>query len=146
MGNVFENTNWMEVRDPLIEYSPTGNTDPLTYSILGACYEVHNQLGRGFSEVVYKDALQYELSERGILFEREKKYHVHYKGQFLKHHYFADFVVDKKVILEIKAQSGAIENHYKQVLNYLAASGCQIGLIVNFCDSSVKYKRVILTK
>src|ERR1700741_1863583 len=128
--------------EPAADYLSLGIND-LTYAIIGACMEVYNTMGRGFSEVLYKDALEDELSERGIKFTREKKYEINYKGKTLRHHYYADFVVEDRVILEIKAQQGVIETHYKQVINYLAVSKCEIGLIINFGEESLKYKRVI---
>ena len=73
-----------------------------SYSIIGLCMEVHNQLGHGFSEIVYKDALEFEFSENGIVYEREKEYPVFYKGNLLKHKFYADFVVLDKIILEVK--------------------------------------------
>ena len=99
-----------------------------------------------FLEIVYKDALEYELKEREIYFEREKKYEIKYKEIILPHYYLADFVVMDKVIVEIKAQEGAIEENVKQVINYLAASECQVGLLINFAEKSLKYKRILLTK
>lgn len=117
-----------------------------TRKIIGICMEVHRTLGRGFSEVVYKDAIQWEFEQRGILFEREKEYIVRYKDTILKRTYIADFVVYGNIILEIKAQIGASEDNYSQVLNYLAVSKCPVGLLVNFGESSLKFKRFALTK
>lgn len=105
---------------------------------------VHNELGKGFLEVVYKDALQYELEKESIPFEREKGYRIEYKGEVLEHYYIADFVVYDKIILEIKATAGIIENNLKQTLNYLAVSKVKLALIVNFGENSLKYKRIIL--
>jgi len=141
-------TQWIEVNESKPDY---GNQDNYpfqneTFSIIGACFEVFNELGKGFLEVVYKDALTHEFNKRGIVFEREKKFEITYKDVKLKHFYIADFVVQSNIILEVKAQDNAVEEHYKQVLNYLAASKCKIGLIVNFGENSLKYKRVILSK
>ena len=77
-----------------------------SYTIIGKCFEVHNNLGRGFLEIVYKDALEYEFRKAGIPYEREKEYTVNYKGLILPHKFYADFVVFDKIILEIKAVSG----------------------------------------
>lgn len=115
-----------------------------TYEIIGLCMEVHRILGKGFLEIVYKDALEYEFKKNNIPYEREKKYVVPYKEIVLAHSYFADFIVFDKIILEVKAQQGISKEHYKWVLNYLAASKCPIGLIVNFGQSSLVHKRVIL--
>jgi GxxExxY protein len=137
---------WTEVKEPKAEYFGSDSLNQLTHQIIGACFDVHNELGKGFLEIVYKDALEYELKERDIYFEREKKYEIKYKEIILPHYYFADFVVMDKVIVEIKAQEGAIEEHVKQVINYLAASDCQVGLLINFAEKSLKYKRILLTK
>ncbi len=106
--------------------------------------EVHRILGKGLLEIVYKDAIEYEFNTKEILYEREKKYEVEYKGLILPHYFFADFVVFDKIILEVKAQKGIVEEHYSWVINYLAISKCQLGLIVNFGENSLITKRVIL--
>jgi GxxExxY protein len=115
-----------------------------TYSIIGLCMEVHKTLGRGLAEVVYKDAFQIEFKQNNIPFEREKKYEITYKGTPLHHHYYADFIIFDKIILEVKAISSIVEEHYKQVINYLALSKNKVGLIVNFGEDSLVHKRVIL--
>lgn len=116
-----------------------------TFRIIGICMEVHKVLGKGFSEVVYKDAIEQELKLKNIFYEREKKFEVEYKGTILPHYYFADFVIDEKFILEVKAQQGVLEEHYQQVINYLAVSKLQLGLLINFGEDSLKFKRVILS-
>jgi GxxExxY protein len=117
-----------------------------TYKLIGVCMEVHRNLGKGFLEVVYKDALQYELRKMNIGFEREKKFEIAYKDIILPHYYIADFVAFGKIIIEVKAQENVAENHYKQVINYLAVSKLKLGLIINFGEESLKFKRVALTK
>ncbi|MES2778367.1 MAG: GxxExxY protein [Bacteroidota bacterium] len=117
-----------------------------SYAVIGASMEVHKQLGRGFLEAVYKDALQHELKQRKIRFEREKKFEIVYKGVLLPHYYIADFVIDNKIILEIKAQDGATESHYRQVINYLAVTNLKLGLLINFGEDSLVYKRLVLNK
>ena len=117
-----------------------------TYKIVGACMEVHNELGKGFNEIVYKDALEYEFKLQNITYVREKQLFVHYKDIILPRNYFADFFVFDEIILEVKAQQGVIEDMYKQTINYLAACKKQLGLLVNFGEDSLKYKRLILTK
>lgn len=116
------------------------------YKIIGVCMEVHSILGPGFLEIVYKDALEYEFRNRGIPFEREKKFEIPYKDIILPHPYYADFFVFDEIILEAKAQEGIAEEFYKRTINYLAASKKQLGLIVNFGELSLKYKRVVFTK
>ncbi len=115
-----------------------------TYKIIGVGIEVHKVLGKGFSEIVYKDALEYELNKKGIKFEREKEFLIKYKETILPHKFYADFVVENQVILEVKCAASIIEKHYAQVINYLAISKLQVGLILNFYEKSLEYKRVIL--
>jgi GxxExxY protein len=115
-----------------------------SYQLIGICMEVHNQLGRGYSEAVYKDALEYELIKQGIPFAREKEFMVPYKDIFLKHHYYADFIVWDKIILELKAVSMLKEEHIEQTLNYLAVSKSRLGLLVNFRSTRLDYRRVVL--
>jgi GxxExxY protein len=115
-----------------------------SYEIIGICMEVHRILGKGFLEIVYKDALEYEFKKKGISYKREKKYEIEYKDIILPHHFYADFVVHDKIILEVKAQKGIVENHYKWVINYLAVSNCKLGLLVNFGEESLVTKRLIL--
>ncbi len=115
-----------------------------SYELIGICMEVHRILGKGLLEIVYKDAIEFELRQRKIPFDRERKYEVEYKGLILPHFFFADFVVFDKIILEVKAQKGIVEEHYKWVINYLAISKCPLGLIVNFGENSLVTKRVIL--
>ena len=124
-----------------------GNTElnQITYNIIGAAMEVHNTIGRGFLEVVYKDCLSIEFELKFLNFAREKKYEIFYKGIKIPRHYNADFVVEDKIVVEIKAQNMVIEDNMKQLINYLAVSKCKVGLLINFGENSLKYKRVILT-
>ena len=115
-----------------------------SYEIIGIRMEVHRVLGRGFLEIVYKDALEYEFNVRGISYEREKKYEVQYKEIILPHKFYADFVVFNNIILEVKAQKGIVDEHFIWVVNYLAVSKCQLGLIANFGEDSLVTKRIIL--
>ncbi|MDP1677918.1 MAG: GxxExxY protein [Bacteroidota bacterium] len=114
-----------------------------THTIIGVCMEVHKELGHGLLEVVYKDAIEYELKLKNILYQRGKEYPVRYKDSLLPHKFYADFVVFDSVILEIKAQKGIVEENYKQIINYLALSKLKIGLIFNFGEPSLKFRRVI---
>jgi len=115
-----------------------------SYFIIGLCMDVHNELGKGFNEKVYGDALEIKLSNNGVPFEREVEYKINYKGKTLRHRYYADFVIEDKIIIELKAIQRLTDNHIKQVLNYLAASKLKLGLLVNFGEDSLIYKRVIL--
>ena len=113
------------------------------YKIIGICMEVHRNLGKGFLEIVYKDALEYEFKKNNIPYNRERAYEISYKEITLPHKYFADFLVYEKIILEVKAVNGIIDEFIKQTLNYLAASKCKLGMIVNFGEDSLEYKRIV---
>ncbi|MDZ4072192.1 MAG: GxxExxY protein [Sediminibacterium sp.] len=117
---------------------------PLTYQLIGMGMEIHRILGKGFLEVVYKDAFEYELRLRNIIYEREKEYSVTYKNTILPHKFYADFVIENSIILEIKSKAGIIEQHQAQVLNYLAVSKLKLGLLLNFHEKSLQYQRIIL--
>ena len=114
-----------------------------SYAIIGLCMEVHNQLGHGFSEIVYKDALEYEFSGKDIFYEREKEYPVYYKSDLLPHKFYADFVVLNKIILEVKCAVSISDEHIAQTINYLKVSDNKLGLIVNFARGKMEYKRII---
>lgn len=115
-----------------------------SFLIIGKCMEVHNNLGAGFLEIVYKDALEYEFRKSGIPFEREKQYKVNYKGIILKHHFYADFIIFDKIILEIKGVNAITEEFTAQALNYLKVSQNKLALIVNFGELKLNYKRIVL--
>jgi GxxExxY protein len=115
-----------------------------TFQLIGFCMEVHRELGKGHDEVIYKNALVVELSRAQIPFVREKNYEISYKGVVLPHFYYADFVIWDKILFEAKAAEKLTDAHVKQVLNYLAASKLQLGLLVNFGADSLEWKRVIL--
>lgn len=116
------------------------------YKIVGLLYEVHKNLGRGFSEIVYKDALEFELNESNIPYEREKEYTVKYKNSILKYKFYADFIIHNKIILEIKTVECFNNSHYNQCLNYLKISGNKLAILVNFNLNSLEYKRIVDTK
>ena len=116
----------------------------MSYKIIGACMEVHKGLGKGFSEIIYGDALEIEFQENNINYSREKHFNINYKNNMLPHHYYADFVINDTIVLEIKAISELTSSHVKQTLNYLAASKLRLGLLINFGENSLSYKRVIL--
>jgi len=115
-----------------------------TFKIIGICMEVHNQLSKGFSEVVYSDALEIEFIDNNIKYLKEQKFNISYKGNILPHKYRADSIINDTIILEIKAIQCLTSSHVKQTLNYLAVSKLKIGLLINFGEDSLKYKRVIL--
>ncbi len=115
-----------------------------SYQIIGICMDVHRELGHGFLEIVYKDALELEFKKNEIDFEREKEYSVNYKGIKLPHQFYADFVLMDSIILEVKGMSGLIDEHIAQTLNYLKVSENKLGLLINFGTPSLQYKRIVL--
>ena len=115
-----------------------------SFKIIGLCMEVHRHLGKGHSEAIYKDALQFEFSGNQVSFTREHPYKVEYKTTVLPHSYFADFIIDGRILLEVKAIEALTDAHVRQVLNYLAASKLKLGLLVNFGQDSLSHKRVVL--
>jgi GxxExxY protein len=121
------------------------DNDPRTYAVIGAAMEVHKQLGCGFLEAVYQEAMELELAARGIPFEAQVDIPIRYKGQVLKTFYRADFVCFDEIVVELKAltQIGTIEE--AQVINYLKGTGFEIGLLLNFGRTSLQSKRYILT-
>lgn len=105
---------------------------------------VYNTLGYGFSEVVYKDAMELEFLEKEINYLREEEQQVNYKGQLLKHSFFTDFTINQNIIIEVKSKKeGITDDALAQTLNYLKASGLNLALIVNFGKTSLEYKRLI---
>ncbi|MEM9888284.1 MAG: GxxExxY protein [Bacteroidota bacterium] len=114
-----------------------------SYKIIGTCMEVHNNLGHGFLEIVYKDALEYEFKKRRIPYEREKEYEVSYKNVILPHKFYADFIVLDQIILEVKAVSGFNDAFIAQCINYLKVSQNRLSLLVNFGTERLEYKRIV---
>jgi len=115
-----------------------------TYKVIGVCMEVHGELGKGFNEIVYGDALEIEFIDNNINYSRETKYAIKYKGNLLPHKYKADFIINDKIVLEIKAIRCLTDSHVKQTLNYLAVSKLRVGLLINFGEDSLKHRRIIL--
>jgi len=105
------------------------------YAIIGAAMEVYNQLGPGFLEAVYQEALEIELSECGIPFVSQQELRILYKGRPLKRTYMPDLVCYDKIIVELKALDRLTNKEMAQVLNYLKATGFRLGLLVNFGNS-----------
>ena len=106
--------------------------------------EVQNTLGYGFSEVIYKDALEIEFLEGDVEYTREVEFGVEYKGNTLHRKFIADFACFNKIILEVKScNKGILDDHIAQTLNYLRASGLAIGLIINFGKRRLEYRRLV---
>jgi len=116
----------------------------LSYVIIGAAMEVHSILGSGFLESVYQIALEKELRLRGIPFERKVKLPVSYKGDLIGE-YEADLIVDGKIILELKSVSRITPAHESQAHHYLAATGLELAIVINFGETSLQSRRVIKT-
>ena len=114
----------------------------LTKGIIGAAMEVHNQLGAGFLESVYEEAMVIELGLRSIRYERQKTLDVLYKGRKVKQ-LICDFLADGSVLVELKAIKTLTDVETAQVLNYLKATGLRLGLLLNFGAKSLEYKRII---
>ena len=114
-----------------------------SYKIIGACIEVHNELGSGFLEPIYQEALEVELTNQNIPFQREAPLPVKYKGMVLNKSYIADFILYDKIVLELKALDALSTVHESQVLNYLKATGFKLGLLVNFGQPKLQYKRLV---
>lgn len=119
--------------------------DPQTYSIIGAAMAVHSELGCGFLEAVYQNALALELRKRGIQYSKEFKIPVHYFGELVGE-YKADFVCYESIILELKALPRVSGVEEAQLLNYLKASKLNRGLLLNFGTKSLEQKRLVLSK
>ena len=113
------------------------------YEIVGICMEVHNELGPGLLEIIYKDAIEWETDSRFIPYEREKEYPVYYKTHLLRRKFNADFVVYDKIILEVKAKESISNEDIAQTINYLKLSGCKLGLLINFGRSKLEVKRLV---
>ena len=114
-----------------------------TFKIIGVCMEVHRNLGPGLLEVVYKDALEIEFKANNLPFEREKEFSIEYKGIILPHKFYADFIVNEDIVLEVKAVKEFSGEHTAQVLNYMKLSNSEIGLLVNFQNKSLQHKRLV---
>jgi len=116
--------------------------EELTGKIINACIEVHNELGNGFLEPVYQEALEEEFKLQHIPYEREKLLPIIYKGKKLTKEYYADFLCYNEIIVELKAVSVLSKPHKAQVLNYLNAADKDIGLLINFGETSLKWERI----
>lgn len=114
------------------------------FRIVGAAMEVHKNLGCGFLEAVYQEALEYEFQVQNIPFTAQPSMRIQYKGKILEKYYVADFIVYEQIVLELKAIEALESLHTSQILNYLKATNLKLGLLVNFGCKSLEWKRIIL--
>lgn len=106
--------------------------------------EIHKTLGIGLKEINYKDAMEIEFRENNIPYKREKRYQVYYKETLLSNPYVADFLVYNSIIIEVKSASAIINAHVAQTISYLNVSNSKLGIIINFGERSLTWKRVVL--
>jgi len=116
------------------------------FTVVGLAMKVHNKLGKGFKEVVYKDALEIEFQRNAIPYTREEQFNIIYDDVILRHKFNADFLVYNSIIIEAKATSITPYETFRQTLNYLKASKVQLGIIINFGMDKLDFKRVICTQ
>ena len=112
--------------------------------IIGLAIEVHKILGAGFLEAVYEEALGIEFEQNNIKFEKQKELEIKYKTSILQKKYYADFLIDNKIILELKATDNICSEHISQLLNYLKATKMKVGYILNFGTNKLEFKRIVL--
>ena len=120
---------------------PAEIRDPETYAVIGAAMEIYNQLGRGFLENVYQEAMLVELETRGIASRCQVDIPIYYKGRLLPCNYRADFVCYGGIIVELKATKSLTDVERAQVLNYLKATGFKRALLINFGAGSLEFER-----
>ena len=129
--------------NPQIPQIPQKEKDPRTYAIIGAAMEVHRHLGCGFLEAVYQEALDFELTERGVPHSCEVELPVAHKGLRLNTSYRADFICFGSVIVEAKAIAKLSGAEGAQIINYFKATGYKVGLLLNFGSESLQYRRFV---
>ena len=117
-----------------------------SYQIIGACMKVHRELGPGFLEAVYEEALEKEFIKSSTPFKRQEKIEIYYDNEKLNKYYRADFICFDKIVLEIKAVTNMPIAFYAQLNNYLIATKKELGMVVNFGQPSLNYKRIINIK
>ncbi len=111
------------------------------YAIVGAALDVSNELGCGFLEAVYQEALEIEFRSRKIEYERQRQLKIYYKGSVLQKRYVADYFCYRKIIVEIKAVNQTTSSDDAQLLNYLKVTGCPLGILINFGTVKLEWKR-----
>lgn len=116
-----------------------------TFKVIGACINVHKKLGNGFSEAVYQQAIEKEFLQANIPFEQQKEVPIYYNGEPLNEFFTVDFLCYNNVLLDIKSVLSIQEHMTQQVLNYLKSSHIEIGMLINFGEQSLKWKRLVNT-
>jgi GxxExxY protein len=125
-----------------MELQMFGNEDPVSQRVIGCGFEVSNNLGCGYLESVYENALCLELQHQGVAFERQKPLSVTYKGETVGK-YVTDLIVEDRLLVELKALSRLTGEHEAQVMNYLRATGLGVGLLLNFGTPRLGIKRIV---
>ncbi len=116
----------------------------LTQTIIGGAMHVHTFLGNGFQEVIYQRALAIELEQAGLKFQRELEVQIYYRDYpYPIGTRRVDFLVEGKVLVELKATTGLNEIHYAQIINYLTAYKLEVGLLINFGEKRLQFKRFV---
>lgn len=116
-----------------------------TYQLIGAAFEVYNELGHSFLEAIYQEAYEHELELKEISFTSQPQLRVTYKTKLLDKEYFADLIVHNKILVELKAIERLTPREESQVLNYLRAANIKVGLLINFgSHPKLEYKRIVL--
>ena len=115
----------------------------LSYEIIGVAMEVHRELGNGFLEKVYENALMVLLNERGIKAEQQKEIKVYFRGAIIGN-YIADILIEDSIIVEFKTVERIVDIHRAQVMNYLKATRLKLAMIINFKNKSLEYERIVL--
>ncbi|KAA9039334.1 GxxExxY protein [Ginsengibacter hankyongi] len=114
-----------------------------SFKIIGICMEIHKTAEMGLKEINYKDAMEIEFIEKNIPFEREKRFSVKYKEKILRNLHFTDFLLYDCIILKVKSVAEIIYNHLYQTLSYLSASQQKLGMVINFGEPSLTWKRIV---
>ncbi len=114
-----------------------------SFKIIGICMEIHKTLGMGLKEINYKDAMEIEFIENNIPYEGEKRFSVKYKERILRNPYVADFLVYDSIILEVKSIAAIIDNHVYQALSYLSVSKQKLGMVINYGEKTLTWKRIV---
>jgi GxxExxY protein len=120
-----------------------GMTDQRTYKIIGAAIEAHKELGSGFLEAVYQEALEREFNHQKIPYKSHPQVRIEYKAEPLEKKYEPDFICYDAVIVEIKAMNKLSSNEHAQIINYLKAAKFKVGLLINFGSKSLEHKRFV---